>query len=58
MAWRNLLGRMAGYLVVVEPLGPEHEEGLFAAAQDGETWTYLSAFPHAYETRERFHRWV
>ena len=47
MAWRNLLGRMAGYLVVVEPLGPEHEEGLFAAAQDGETWTYLSAFPDA-----------
>ena len=55
MAWRNLLGRMAGYLLVVEPLGPEHEEGLFAAAQDGET-AYLSAFPDAYETRERFHR--
>ena len=57
MAWRNLLGRMAGYLVVVEPLGPEHEEGLFAAAQDRET-AYLSAFPDAYGTRERFHRWV
>jgi hypothetical protein len=25
---------------------------------DREMWTYLSAFPDAYETRERFHRWM
>ena len=49
---------MEGQLVVVEPLGPEHEEGLFAAGHDRETWAYLSAFPNAYETRERFHCWM
>ena len=43
---------MEGHLVVVEPLAPEHEEGLFAAGHDEEMWTYLSAFPNAYETRE------
>ena len=46
----NLTGRMEGHLVVVEPLGPE--EGLFAAGHDEEMWSYLSAFPNAYETRE------
>ncbi len=47
-----------GSLVVVEPLAPDHEEGLFAAAHEREIWTYLSALPGAYETRERFHRWM
>ena len=58
VAWPNLTGRMEGRLVAVEPLTPEHEEGLFAAGQDHEVWTYLSAFPNACATRERFHRWV
>jgi len=49
---------MEGELVVVEPLASEHEEGLFVAGHDRETWAYLSASPDAYETRERFHRWM
>lgn len=49
---------MEGQLVVVEPLASQHEEGLFAAGHDRETWAYLSASPDAYETRERFHRWM
>lgn len=49
---------MEGQLVVVEPLAPEHEEGLLGAGHDREIWTYLSAFPDAYETRERFHSWM
>ncbi len=56
--WSGLTGRMAGELVVVEPLSPEHEEGLFTAGLDREMWTYLTSFPNAYETRERFHRWM
>ena len=57
-AWPQLTARMEGELVVVEPLVPEHEDGLFAAGHDREMWTYLSASPDAYETRERFHRWM
>jgi len=49
---------MVGELVVVEPLRPEHEDGLFEAGHDREMWTYLAAFPNAFETRERFHRWM
>jgi RimJ/RimL family protein N-acetyltransferase len=56
--WSQLTGRMEGELVVVEPLAREHEEGLFAAGHDHEMWTYLAAFPNAFETRERFHRWM
>ena len=58
-AWPDeLTGRMEGLLVIVEPLAPEHEEGLLAAGHDREMWTYLTAFPDAYETRERFHLWL
>lgn len=53
--WPQLTGRMEGDLVVVEPLASEHEEDLFGAGHDREMWTYLSAFPDAYATRERFH---
>lgn len=49
---------MEGELVVVEPLAAEHEAGLLAAGRDEEVWTYLAAFPDAYETPERFHRWM
>jgi len=56
--WPNLTGRMEGRLVVVEPLAPEHEEGLFGAGHDREVWAYLSSFPDAYDTRERFHLWM
>jgi len=43
---------MEGEIVVVEPLAPEHEPGLFAAGRDREMWTFLTALPDAYETRE------
>jgi RimJ/RimL family protein N-acetyltransferase len=56
--WPDLTGRMEGQLVAVEPLRAEHEQGLFAAGRDREVWAYLSAFPNACETRERFHRWL
>jgi RimJ/RimL family protein N-acetyltransferase len=49
---------MRGELVVVEPLGPEHEQGLLDAGHDREMWRYLTAFPNAFETPERFHQWM
>ncbi|MDQ3768205.1 MAG: GNAT family N-acetyltransferase [Actinomycetota bacterium] len=49
---------MEGHLVAVEPLVPEHEEGLYAAGHDREVWTYLPASPDVYQTREGFHRWM
>lgn len=49
---------MEGELVAVEPLAPEHEEGLFAAGHDREIWAYLTSFPDAYESTERFHSWM
>jgi len=49
---------MVGDLVVVEPLRSGHEDGLFEAGHDREMWTYLTAFPNAFESRERFHRWM
>ena len=56
--WPHLTGRMEGQLVVVDPLVRSHESGLFEAGHDREMWRYLTAFPNAFETRERFHRWM
>jgi len=56
--WAELTGRMAGELVVVEPLAAEHEAGLLTAGRDPEVWPYLTSFPFAAETPERFHRWM
>jgi len=56
--WPNLTGRMEGSLVVLEPLAPAHEPGLLSAAADPAVWTYLTSFPFAAETPERFHRWM
>ncbi len=44
--------------MVVEPLSREHEDGLFAAGQDGDVWRYLTAFPDACENSARFHLWM
>lgn len=49
---------MDGELIAVEPLRAEHERGLFEAGHDREMWRYLTAFPNAFETRERFHCWM
>lgn len=57
-SWERLTGRMEGELVVVEPLAAEHEAGLLAAGHDQEMWAYLTAFADAYQTAERFHRWM
>jgi RimJ/RimL family protein N-acetyltransferase len=50
----NLTPRLEGSIVVLEPLGEEHVEELWAAAQAPEIWAWL---PHLNE-RETFERWL
>lgn len=47
--------RLEGSIVVLEPLGEEHAEGLWEAAQRPEIWTWLA---NVGESRERFDRWM
>jgi N-acetyltransferase len=53
--WENVARRLAGSLVVLEPLEPRHEEGLFEAARDHTIWRYLPDDPP--ETRTAFRSW-
>jgi RimJ/RimL family protein N-acetyltransferase len=39
--FEGLATRLEGRLVVLEPLGPEHEDGLRAAAQDERIWQWM-----------------
>jgi N-acetyltransferase len=48
--------RLKGRLVVVEPLGPEHEDDLWEAARDEAVWRWLPIERPA--DREAFHSWL
>jgi RimJ/RimL family protein N-acetyltransferase len=53
--WKDeLTTRLEGQIVVLEPLAAHHEEGLFAAAQHPEIWTWLAPVG---ESRECFSAW-
>lgn len=52
--WDELTARLEGRIVVLEPLEAGHEEGLFAAAQHPEIWTWLAPVG---ESREFFSAW-
>jgi N-acetyltransferase len=39
--FENLTQRLEGRIVVLEPLGPEHVEGIRAAAADERIWTWM-----------------
>jgi RimJ/RimL family protein N-acetyltransferase len=49
--WDGPATRLEGQIVVLEPLRPEHEEGLYEAAQDTD-WTWM--FVDAARSREAF----
>jgi RimJ/RimL family protein N-acetyltransferase len=51
----ELARRLEGTRVVLEPLEPRHEEGLWAAAQDPRIWTWMSVL--AAVSRDAFHDW-
>ena len=50
-----LTARLEGSLVVCEPLGREHADGLWEAAQAPEIWRWLA---HIGESRDYFDRWL
>ena len=61
--WEKLARRLGGSLVVLEPLEPRHEQGLFEAAQDPRIWRYLpfdagGGTHYPAETSEGFRRWM
>jgi N-acetyltransferase len=54
-AGQPLTSRLEGSLVTLEPLRPEHSEGLWAAAQPAEIWAWLTNIG---ASRERFEGWM
>lgn len=54
--WEGASARLEGRLVVVEPLGPEHEHDLWEAARDPEVWRWLSITAPA--DPAAFHGWI
>jgi RimJ/RimL family protein N-acetyltransferase len=52
--WDELTRSLEGQLVGLEPLHPQHEDGLFAAAQHPEVWQWLAPVG---ESREYFSAW-
>jgi N-acetyltransferase len=53
--WDELTTRLEGRLVLLEPLEARHEQGLFAAAQHPEIWSWLAPIG---ESAEYFARWM
>jgi RimJ/RimL family protein N-acetyltransferase len=51
----GLAARLEGRLVVLEPLSPEHEDGLYEAARDMD-WSWM--FVDAGRSPEAFHRYL
>jgi RimJ/RimL family protein N-acetyltransferase len=47
---------LVGRIVRLEPLGPEHEEGLWLASRDERTWRWLSVVQP--QTREEWSGWM
>ena len=55
MSWERIAPRLEGEIVVVEPLAPEHEDGLWQAASDAKIWRWMPV--NAIESREMFAAW-
>jgi len=53
--WEGLAARLEGQLVVLEPLAPGHEDGLYEAAQDMD-WSWM--FLDAARNRDVFHSYI
>jgi RimJ/RimL family protein N-acetyltransferase len=54
--WDGASIRLAGRLVVLEPLAPKHEAGLLEAAADPAVWRWLSVSQP--RTKEAFRSWL
>ena len=60
--WENVARRLEGSLVVLEPLEPRHEQGLFQDSRDPRIWRYLpfdaGGTYDPSETRDAFRSWL
>ena len=60
--WENAARRFEGSRVVLEPLEPRHEQGLFGAAKDPRIWRYIpfdaGGTYDPSETRDAFRSWL
>jgi N-acetyltransferase len=54
--WEDASTRLAGEIVVLEPLDRSHEDGLHAAASDPAVWRWLSIAQPV--SRDAFHAWL
>jgi RimJ/RimL family protein N-acetyltransferase len=54
--WSDLSRTLEGRIVVLEPLEPAHEPGLWDAAQDGRVWRWLPL--DAGVSADAFHDWI
>jgi RimJ/RimL family protein N-acetyltransferase len=52
--WERLSGRLVGRIVRLEPLGPEHADGLWEAARNLRIWEITNEL---IDRRSRFDRW-
>jgi RimJ/RimL family protein N-acetyltransferase len=50
VTWDRLSERLEGEIVVLEPLGPEHEDALRAIAEDPEIWRWMTVHGHEPDT--------
>ena len=48
--WKGLSERLEGEIVVLEPLGPEHEEALRTVAAEPEIWRWMTVHGHEPDT--------
>jgi N-acetyltransferase len=55
VSWERIAPRLEGRIVVVEPLAPGHEEGLWEAAGDPRVWRWMPV--NAIQSRETFAAW-
>jgi RimJ/RimL family protein N-acetyltransferase len=55
VSWERIAPRLEGQIVVVEPLAPAHEEGLWEAASDPRIWRWMPV--NAIESRGTFGAW-
>jgi RimJ/RimL family protein N-acetyltransferase len=54
--WENAATRLAGELVVLEPLARKHEAGLYAASADPAIWRWMPV--EQPPTADAFHAWL
>jgi N-acetyltransferase len=55
VSWERIAPRLEGEIVVVEPLTPGHEEGLWEAAGDPRVWRWMPV--NAIQSRGTFAAW-